>query len=193
MTPYAALFAMWTVMMAAMMLPGAASAIARGARGMARLGFAAAYLLVWTAFSGGAALVQSWLERDALLSESMALRSSVAAGIILVAVGLYQLTPAKRHSLLQCRLRPQQVPANLGESIRAGVRYGGACLASSAALMALLFVAGVMSYAWMVAIALWIAGEKGLPWGAALPRFAGVGLVAWGAVTLALLPAAISA
>ena len=188
MTPFAALFAMWTLMMVAMMLPSAAPAIARGARGLSRLGFGAAYLLVWTVFSGAAALVQWWLERAALLSDSMALRSSVVASIILIAVGAYQLTPAKRHSLLQCRVRPAQVPTNFGQSIAAGLRYGGACVASSAALMALLFVAGVMSYAWMVAIALWIAGEKWLPWGAALPRFVGVGLLAWGGVMLALLP-----
>ena len=119
----------------------------------------------------------------------MALRSSIAAGIILIAVGMYQLTPAKRRSLLQCRVRPAEVPTSFRRSVMAGLRYGGACLASSAALVALLFVAGVMSYAWMVAIALWIAAEKWLPWGAALPRFVGVGLVAWGGITLALLPA----
>jgi predicted metal-binding membrane protein len=188
MTRFAPLFALWTVMMAVMMLPGAAPAIVRGARGVPRLGFAAAYLLVWTTFSAGAALVHGWLERAALLSDGMALRSSVAAGTILIAVGLYQLTPAKRGSLLQCRVRPAEVPASFGQSVMAGLRYGGSCLASSAALMALLFVAGVMSSAWMVAIALWIAGEKWLPWGGALPRFAGVGLVAWGGVMLALLP-----
>lgn len=179
------LFAMWAVMMAAMMLPGAAPAIARGARGLSRLGFAAAYLLVWTAFSAGAALVQWWLERAALLSDMMALRSSIAAGIVIIAVGLYQLTPTKRRSLLQCRVRPAVVPASFRQSIIAGLRYGGACLASSAALMALLFVVGVMSYAWMVAIALWIVAEKWLPWGANL-RFVGVALVAWGGVLLAL-------
>ena len=188
MTPFGAFFAMWTLMMVAMMLPSAAPAIARGARGLSRFGFAAAYLLVWIAFSGAAALVQWWLERAALLTDGMALRSSVAAGLTIVAVGLYQLTPAKRRSLLQCRVRPDNVPASFRQSVIAGFRYGGACLASSAALMALLFVAGVMSYAWMVVIALWIAAEKWLPWGAALPRFVGIGLVAWGGAMLALLP-----
>jgi predicted metal-binding membrane protein len=187
-TPFAALCAMWTLMMAAMMLPGAAPAIARGARGVSRLGFAAAYLLIWTAFSAGAALVQWWLERAALLTDSMALRSSIAAGIVLIAVGAYQLTPAKRRSLLQCRVRPAEMPTGVGPSITAGLRYGGACLASSAALMALLFVAGVMSYAWMAAIALWIAAEKWLPWGAALPRFTGIALLAGGSVLLAMPP-----
>ena len=181
------LFAMWTVMMAAMMLPSAAPAIARSARGMSSVGFAAAYLLVWTVFSAAIALVQGWLERAALLSGDMALRSSLAAGIVIIAVGLYQLTPAKRRALLECRARPAEVPASFRRSTIAGLRYGGACLASSAALMALLFVAGVMSYAWMVAIALWILAEKWLPWGAALPRYIGVGLVAWGGVMLAML------
>jgi predicted metal-binding membrane protein len=182
---FPARFAMWSVMMAAMMLPGAAPAIARGARGVSRLGFAAAYLLVWTAFSAAAALVQGWLERAALLSDMMALSSSIAAGIVIIAVGLYQLTPAKRRALLECRVRPAAAPASFPESVMAGLRYGGACLGSSAPLMALLFVAGVMSYAWMVAIALWILAEKWLPWGAGLPRYVGVALVAWGGVVLA--------
>src|SRR5262249_26538099 len=140
------LFAMWTAMMAAMMLPGAAPAIARGARGVSRVGFAAAYLLVWTAFSAAAAAGQTYLDAAMLLSDSMALRSSVAAGVVIIAVGLYQLTPAKRRALLECRVRPAEVPSSFGPSVIAGLRYGGACLASSAALMALLFVAGVMSY-----------------------------------------------
>ena len=129
---FGSLFAMWTIMMAAMMLPGAAPAIARGAKGISRVGFAAAYLLVWTAFSAVAALAQRWLESAMFLTDSMALRSSIAAGVVIIAVGLYQLTPAKRRALLECRVRPAEVPSSVGRSVVAGLRYGGACLASSA-------------------------------------------------------------
>jgi predicted metal-binding membrane protein len=181
--------AMWATMMALMMLPGALPAILRYRGAIGRAAFSLAYLLVWTAFSAGLALVQWWLARLELLSESMRLRSPVAAGISIVAVGVYQVTPWKHHFLLECRLRPAQDgrPGGAG-GIRAGLRYGISCLNSSAALMTLMFVAGVMSYPWMVAIAAWVLAEKTLPWGASLPRVAAVGLLGWGALLLVLSP-----
>lgn len=182
-----ALFAMWTAMMAIMMLPGAMPTILQYAGGVTRRAFALGYLAVWTGFSACVALLQWWLERSELLSENMVLRSTIAAGIIVVAVGVYQATPWKRRFLLQCRVRP---PAQAGirgaAGMRAGLRYGFACLGSSAALMALLFVVGVMSWPWILAIAAWVLVEKRLPWGAGMARLGAIGLVGWGGWLLAL-------
>ena len=61
----------------------------------------------------------------------------------------------KRRFLLQCRARTQVT----------GTRYGLSCLGSSGPLMLLLFVVGVMSLPWMIALALWIVVEKTAPWG----------------------------
>jgi predicted metal-binding membrane protein len=157
----AALFGMWTAMMAAMMLPGALPAILRE-RGMTRrVAFTAAYLGVWTVFSAVAAIAQFVLERNEMLSESLALRSSLAAVAIVLAAVIYQLTPWKRRFLLDCRAHaaPREKPA-AGNALLAGARYGISCLGSSALLMLLLFVAGVMNVAAMIALALLVAIEK---------------------------------
>jgi predicted metal-binding membrane protein len=117
----------------------------------------------------------------------MMLRSSIAAGIIVIAVGVYQATPWKRRFLLQCRLRPAPQAGTGGPSgVAAGLRYGFACLGSSAALMALLFVVGVMSWPWIFAIAAWVLAEKLLPWGTGMARIGAIGIVGWGGWLLAL-------
>jgi len=182
-----ALFVMWTAMMAIMMLPGAMPTILQYAGAVNRTAFALGYLAVWTAFSACVALLEWWLERSELLSENMVLRSSIAAGIIVVAVGVYQATPWKRQFLLQCRVRPAPEARIRGAGgMGAGLRYGFACLGSSAALMALLFVVGVMSWLWIVAIAVWVLAEKLLPWGTRMARIGAIGLVGWGGWLLTL-------
>ncbi len=51
-------------------------------------------------------------------------------------------------------------------------------------LMALLLVGGTMNLYWIIGLAVYILGEKLLPYGQRIGRIAGVGLVCWG---LALL------
>jgi predicted metal-binding membrane protein len=50
--------------------------------------------------------------------------------------------------------------------------------------MALLFVGGLMNIAWIDAIALFVFGEKTMPWCGWMSRFTGVLLAVWGAVSL---------
>ena len=161
---------MWVAMMAAMMLPTTAPAALRAPR---KIPFFAGYLSVWAVFALAAAFVHFWLASRELLTAHMALESPVAAGVVLIAIGAYQLTPWKRACLERTRAPRVQTLA-----------YSLACLGSSGALMGILFVVGVMSYVWIVAIALWIAAEKALRWGGALAAVAGVALIGWGAVTL---------
>jgi len=163
---------MWIAMMAAMMLPGAVPAMARTRR---KLLFVLAYLGLWSAF-GAAALLQFALESGHLLTQDMALRSSAAAGLsLVVAIGIYQLTPWKRACLRLCR-SPEVRP----------MRYGVACLGASWPLMAILFVVGLMSYYWIAVVALWIAAEKAFRWGGGLAAVAGVALIGCGSVGLLL-------
>src|SRR5579859_772217 len=100
-----ALFVMWTVMMAVMMVPSAAPVIRivladyrrRGgplARVCAGL-FGTGYLCAWTGFSALAATAQVALRRAALLSPGMASRSVALTGTILVVAGIYQWLPVK--------------------------------------------------------------------------------------------------
>src|SRR5207247_7684438 len=59
---------------------------------------------VWTAFSAGAALAQWLLHEAAMLSTPMAAVSGTRVGAaILIAAGIYQLTPWKRQCLKHCR------------------------------------------------------------------------------------------
>jgi predicted metal-binding membrane protein len=134
--------AVWVVMMAAMMLPGAAPAVLRrtqagGARAVPL--FIGSYLAVW-ALAGAAVYA---LYRP---------HGTVAAGAVVIAAGVYELTPLKRHFRRRCR-----------DSTRSGFRFGLCCAGSSAGLMAVLLALGVMSVTWMVVTAALAVAQKLLP------------------------------
>ena len=193
-------FVMWTVMMAGMMLPSAAPAILlygtlvrkNGARGTALPGiwvFAGAYLLVWTAFSAAATLLQAALEKASLMSPAMTLAGAGLSAAALVAAGLYQLTPLKQACLGKCR-NPLQFfmmrwRAGPGGAFRMGLEHGAYCLGCCWALMLLLFVAGVMNLAWVALIAAFIFAEKLLPRGRLISHAAGAMLILSGIWILA--------
>lgn len=114
--PYSVLiFAMWAVMMVAMMLPTAAptvllvTALASDRLTNSNLIpatamlFASGYLLVWFGFSFAATLLQWGLDGAGLLSETMAYGSAILANAVLVAAGVYQWTPLKDTCLRHCR------------------------------------------------------------------------------------------
>jgi predicted metal-binding membrane protein len=171
----------WVTMMAAMMLPSAAPAaqlVARAARGLpTTVVFAAGYLAVWTALGlvayGLFRLVTSldfgrlaW-ERD----------GPYVAGGVIVAAGIYELTPLKELMLRRCRR-----PHDAGEFgvLGAGVTHGLYCVGCCLGLMAVLFAVGVMSLFWMVVVAAVIFVEKVLPQGLRLSRLVGIALVVLG-------------
>lgn len=181
---YAALvFAMWVVMMIAMMLPSAAPAMLGG---VAAIPFATGYLAVWSGFGLAATLAQFALDRWDLISDTLAVRSDAAAAVLFLGAGFYQLTPWKCSCLRRCTAVGEDRDLGVRESARLGLRYGVSCLGCCWALMALLFVAGLMNVLWIAAIALWVGAEKLLPKGARIARLAGTGLIAWGSVRLAL-------
>jgi predicted metal-binding membrane protein len=129
--------------MAAMMLPGAVPAIARRAREsdgtLAAPAFAGAYLGTWAV-----AAAPIWL-----LYQPPA---AVAAGVLLVGAGLYELTPLKRACRCRCR-----------EHIRSGMRFGVYCFGSSIGLMLVLVGVDVMSVPLMIVIAGVVLAQKLLP------------------------------
>ena len=108
-------FAMWLIMMVAMMLPSAAPMIllygklARGGRQQGGVFasttvFAGFYLAVWGGFSALAALVQWALVRSGAISDmGLAFGDRRIGGALLIAAGLYQLTPLKTACLEKCR------------------------------------------------------------------------------------------
>ena len=202
--PYAALiFVMWVVMMTAMMLPSAAptmllvTALAWDRLGNSKIVpftamlFASGYLLVWCGFSLIATLLQWGLGEAGLLSETMALGSAILASTVLIAAGAYQWTPLKDTCLRHCRSPTQFLVAHWRRGtagvVWTGVRHGLFCLGCCWMLMALLFVGGVMSIAWIGAIALFVLLEKTVPWGDRMSRLGGVLLFVWGAISLVRL------
>jgi predicted metal-binding membrane protein len=83
----------WVAMMAAMMLPGVAPAVLRGARASGRVRavplFVGSYLSVWTLVG----LVVYAVYRP---------HGSVTAAMVVIAAGVYELTPLKRHFPRRC-------------------------------------------------------------------------------------------
>jgi predicted metal-binding membrane protein len=67
-----------------------------------------------------------------------------------------------------------------------GLRYGACCVGGCWALMALLFVGGVMNPLWIVLLALFVLSEKVLPFGRQIAPLAGIVLVAAGAWLLSM-------
>lgn len=194
----AAIFAMWAVMMVAMMLPSALPMISTFVRlhvqsgEPARAGaFVAAYLLVWTAFSAAATALQ-WALQWADWVDPMIVSTSPAltASLLLVA-GAYQFSPLKKMCLTQCRtpmgfLLGEWRPG-VGGAFAMGLRHGLLCMGCCWALMVLLFVGGVMNIAWVAALALAVAVEKMAPGGERIAAALGVLLLAAGTLKLAAL------
>jgi predicted metal-binding membrane protein len=189
------LFLMWATMMVAMMLPSAAPMILlvagiqrrrqeRASPAPSTAIFAAGYLLVWTAFSAVAAAVQYGLHRAALLSPAMASTSPVLGGLLLVTAGVYQFLPFKSTCLTHCRsplhfLQHDWREGSAG-ALLMGVHHGVYCLGCCWALMALLFVAGVMNLLWVAVIAGLVLLEKVARFGPWIGQLAGLMLIGWG-------------
>jgi predicted metal-binding membrane protein len=114
----------------------------------------------------------------------MTMASPVLAGAVLIAAGVFQWTPLKRACLAACRSPLSFLMSGWREGRRGalvmGVRHGVYCLGCCWAVMALLFVAGVMNLVWVAAIAVAVLVEKVAPWGDVAGRIAGVALMAAG-------------
>lgn len=189
-----ALAAMWWVMMIAMMVPSAAPAVLLYARVNSQRvdsassptgAFLSGYLACWLAFSLAAAAAQLWLQQAEIASPmSMALHSRAAGGALLILAGLYQLSPLKHACLGRCRspasfLTVHYRPGQAG-AFRLGLLHGAFCVGCCWLLMLLLFVGGVMNFAWIAGLTLLVAAEKMLPNGDWLARIAGAAMIGWG-------------
>jgi predicted metal-binding membrane protein len=195
----ALVFLMWWVMMAAMMLPSAAPLVLLAAALYRRKGrdgrpdlsaglLTAGYLAVWGGFSLAATLLQWGLELGGLVSPATMAAAPVLAGSILLAAGLYQLTPLKQACLKHCRspvafLVAHWRPGPAG-AFGMGLAQGAFCLGCCWFLMALLFVGGVMNPFWIGGIALYVLAEKLAPRGHLLSRASGLVLTVSGIVAL---------
>jgi predicted metal-binding membrane protein len=194
---------MWWVMMVAMMTPSAAPMILLYARAtrhaqaggrmqpgvVATASFAGGYLLAWLAYSGAATLLMWLLERSGVLAVTRMGSTSawLSAGLLIVA-GLYQFSSLKTACLQTCRTPAEFLsrhwrPGASG-ALRMGLAHGTYCVGCCWALMALLFVGGVMNLLWIAILAMFVLAEKLAPQGPWMSRLAGLILVLWGLATL---------
>jgi predicted metal-binding membrane protein len=196
----AALFiALWAVMMVAMMLPSAApmilmfSAVYAGKRQKEQPFvptwiFVSAYLLVWILC--GALAYPLALGVDKLASQSMWIMENAArfGGIILVAAGLYQLSPLKRICLSKCRTPLQFILTSwrdgYGGTFRMGFEHGIYCLGCCWLLFVILFPLGIMNIAVMALVTVLIFAEKAFPIGPRIAQLAALVLIAYGVLVI---------
>jgi len=140
---FASFIGAWIPMMAAMMLPGVAPAVARRARidtsELAVPLFLCSYLAVWTLVGIGAYAVYEP-------------HGTAIAGALTIAAGLYELTPLKQFFRRRCRADE-----------RSGIRLGLLCVGSSIGLMLMFVALGVMSVTWMAVVAVVIVAQKLAP------------------------------
>jgi predicted metal-binding membrane protein len=199
---YAAIiFTMWWAMMAAMMLPSAAPILllfARINRKEKAAGrpfiptgiFAAGYLVAWGSFSAFATGLQWALQQGGVLSPMMATTSYWLGGAILLAAGMWQLTPIKGMCLRHCRspmgFLVQSWRPGRGGAFRMGLEHGSFCLGCCWFLMGLLFFGGIMNLFWIIGLAALVLLEKTVPMGSWIGRIVGVGIAAWGVLLLAM-------
>lgn len=192
---FALMLLMWVVMMVAMMVPSASPMILtfatiyrrREAQGNAVVPtavFLAGYVIVWSAFSLVATLTQWGLHEAALLSPMMVSTSPLLGGLLLIAAGAFQWSGFKHACLSKCRTPLGFLMTEWREGPRGalmmGLRHGAFCTGCCWALMALLFVVGVMNLLWVAIIAGFVLAEKIAPQGLRVRHVAGLGLVAWG-------------
>jgi len=195
-TDFAMTFAMWSVMMMAMMLPTAApmvlslAKISREQSGSSSpvapaTSFLLGYAIVWTVFSLVAAGAQWGLHQAAWTSMTGESTNRVFAAAVLLAAGGFQFTRLKDACLHRCRstlwfLMTHWQPGSAG-GLRMGIAHGRFCVGCCWALMALMFVGGSMNLLWTAGLALFMLAEKAMPAGRTVGRVAGAGLVVWGA------------
>jgi predicted metal-binding membrane protein len=190
----------WVLMIAAMMLPTTYPLLAMFRRisgdrpdagrllGLAVSGF----FVAWIAFGIVAHVADSLVRGLASRDPWFVANSWMVGAAVLAGAGLFQWSALKYRCLDQCRTPFGFVvsrwhgrsPAR--EAFRIGVDHGLFCVGCCWALMLTMFVVGIGSLGWMLALAAVMAAEKNLPWGRRLATPVGVGLLGWaGAIVLA--------
>ena len=196
---FALMFLMWAVMMVGMMVPTAIAmtliyaAVARKAEAQRTpvapaFVFVGGYLAIWTLFSAAATLAQWGLDQAALLSPMLVATSPSLGAGLLIAAGVYQLTPAKNACLSHCRMPAHFISAHwrngTAGAFRMGLDHGAFCLGCCWALMLLLFFGGVMNLLWIAGITLFVLLEKAIPFGAGGGKLAGAAMIVAGIAML---------
>jgi predicted metal-binding membrane protein len=191
--------AVWVVMMVAMMFPTAAPMILIFARVHAdrqQQGkpfvptgvFVGAYLLTWTLFGVLAYFAALGAEKLAGRSAWVIDNVALLGGVVLIAAGLYQLSPLKHVCLSKCRSPMQFVLHHwrwgYGGAFRMGIEHGAYCLGCCWLMFVILFPLGIMNLVAMALVTALIFAEKSLSLGRRISWIAAGILIIYGALVI---------
>lgn len=194
MVTFGALFPMWAIMMAAMMLPTMVPTLTsyedlmRSADGSRAgwFGVLLGYFIVWAGFAALIAVVQVALLASGLIDDLGIAGSGWFAAALLVLVGLFQFSRVKEvchgvcHSPMMYFVGHWKTGFTGG--LRMGLGLGTFCVGCCWGFMALGFVGGVMSLLWMGLATLFMILEKLPQIGHKVTKPMGVLLIAAGLI-----------
>jgi len=182
----------WTLMMAAMMLPSVAPTASlyartfRENRTVRTAGLVAGYLAVWAA-AGIPAYGLAWLA--GWLTGKHPSAAHIMAVAVFAVCGIYQLSSLKDRCLAHCR-SPLGLLLHYGSyrgrsrDLRVGVHHGAFCLGCCWALMVILIAVGVMNVVAMIGLAALVLVEKTWRRGPAAGRLAGAAVLGLAVATI---------
>ncbi len=193
--------ATWVAMMVAMMFPSAAPMILmfhrihtehrrRGQAFVPTWIFVAAYLVIWIGAGAVAYAGATGAQTLAAMNPDFLTHATRFGGVVLIAAGLYQLTPLKTRCLTKCRSPLAFLLGSWRDGVRGAVRmgleHGAYCLGCCWLLFLILFPLGIMNVAAMAIVTALIFAEKTLPWGRRIGQVAAGALITYGAVVIAV-------
>lgn len=186
-------FAMWTALYVALMLPAAADAVAGirritqrrslGAR-LAPWLFALGCLLAWTGFSAIVTLLFWILHDTGMLDATLAIRYPAATGLVLVAAGTWQWTSSKHACLQYCRAPFPALLSGWGkgrlDALWQGAEHARTVLGCYWLVVLLPLAGGPGNPGMVAAVGLLLLVELRLRDATLAACLAGLGMVAWG-------------
>jgi predicted metal-binding membrane protein len=190
---------MWTVMMAAMMLPSLVPMLRRHRQAVCRTSegrlhastvlVGLGYFAVWTLFGAVVFPLGAALAAIEMRLTTLARVAPIAVGIAVLIAASLQFTAWKARRLAWCRETPEHgrtLTADARAAWRHGLCLGLHCAESCAGLMAILLVIGVMDLRAMAAVTAAITAERLAPNGLRAARAIGAVGVGAGLCLIAL-------
>jgi predicted metal-binding membrane protein len=196
--PAGAVALAWVLMIGAMMLPTSFPLLAmfrritghRDDAGRLAMLVVTGFVLSWLAFGVLAYAADAGMRTLAGRSGWFVAHGALVAALVLAAAGAFQFSALKYRCLEACRAPFAFVAsrwhgrAPAREALRLGVDHGAFCVGCCVPLMIVMFVVGMGSLGWMLALAALMAAEKNLPGGRWLRAPLGFGLIGWAALLL---------
>lgn len=198
MTTFGALFPMWAIMMAAMMLPTMVPTLRDYERLMTSadgtragwVGVLLGYFIVWVGFAALITGLQLGLIAFNVIDSLGISTSGFFAGALLIIVGAFQFTRAKEicHGVCHAPMTYflGRWRTGFGGGLRMGLGLGAFCVGCCWGFMVLGFVGGVMSLLWMGLATLFMVFEKLPDIGHRATKPAGIVLIVAGLVVTVL-------